>query len=181
MDKDAIRFTSVAKDPQRANVKRQAKVSERTNPTGPNGETMKCTVCDSTEHFRAMCPRNQASSSSGIGLVNPNFMMAGEHTHVCPLADILFYNQVETTAFSIDEQSDVENQSSQPSSFHVPKLVPAAPYASFLRAPAEQRNRDIQEPLLSGATYPNGPSHELLDTLTARANIIQSATETAPY
>ena len=31
----------------------------RTNPTGPDGEIMKRTVCDSTEHFRAMCPQTK--------------------------------------------------------------------------------------------------------------------------
>ena len=104
--------------------------------------------------------------------------MTGGNTHVCPLADIPFYNQVETNAFSTDERSDVENQNAQPSSFHVPELIPAQAYASFLRAPAEH-HRDFQEPLLTEATYPNGPSIEHLAMLTARANIIQSGIETA--
>ena len=150
----------------------------RTNPTGPDGEIMKCTICDSTEHFRAMCPRNQSASSSGTGFVNPNFMMTSEHTHVCPLADTLFYKQVETNAFSTGERSDVENQHSQPSSFHVPEMIPAQAYDSFLRAPTENR-RDLHEPLLTEATYPNGPSLEHLAMLTARANLIQSGIEAA--
>ena len=137
---------------------------------------MKCTVCDSAEHFRAMCPRNQSASSSGNGLVNPNFMMTSGDTHVCPLADILFYNQVETTAFSTDARSDLENQNAQPSSFHVPELVPAQAYASFLREPAEPPHRNLQE---SEATYPGGPSIEHLAMLTARANVIQFGEETA--
>lgn len=155
----------------------------RQNPTGPDGTTLTCTICDSTEHFRAMCLRNQASSSSGTGLVNPNYLMTGEHTHVCPLADILFYNQVETTAFSPEEQTDlVSNHDPWPSPFHVPDLVLEPPYASFLRAPAEPTNPELQEPILAGATYPQaGPSHELFETLTVLATIIQSATESREY
>ena len=141
---------------------------------------MKCTVCDSAEHFRAMCPRNQAAPSSGTGLVNPNFIATGENTPVCPLADILFYNQVETTAFSTDERSDVENQNAQPSSFHVQELIPAPAFEAFLRAPAEQSNRELHEPFLTEATYPNGPSLEHLAMLTARANVIQSGIVSAP-
>ena len=142
---------------------------------------MKCTVCDSTDHFRAMCPRNQPSSSAaGTGVVNQGFAMTTEPTHVCPLADILFYNQIETNAFSTGQAIDVENQNNRPSSFHVPELIPAPAFASFLRAPAEQSNRDLHEPLLTEATYPNGPSIEHLAMLTARANVIQSGIDSAP-
>ena len=137
---------------------------------------MKCTVCDSTAHFRAMCPRNQSAPSSGTGLVNPNFMMTSGDTHVCPLADILFYNQVETTAFSTYARSDLENQNAQPSSFHVPGMAPTQAYASFLREPAEPPQRNLQE---AEATYPGGPSLEHLAMLTARANVIQFGEQTA--
>ena len=153
----------------------------RQNPTGPDGTTMTCTICDSTDHFRAVCPRNQQSASSGsAGLVHsPNYLLTSEHTRVCPLADILFYNQVGTTTFSPEEPADlVVNHEPWPTPFHVPDLEPELPYASFLRAPAELANSDLQEPILAGAAYPQvGQSHELLETLTARANIIQSATE----
>ena len=66
----------------------------RSNPTGPDGEVMKCTACNSTEHVRAACPQHQSSSSSPLGLVNPNYLTTSTHlTPTCPLADILYYNQ----------------------------------------------------------------------------------------
>ena len=104
----------------------------RTNPTGPDGEIMKCTVCDSTEHFRAMCTRNQSSSSgANTGLVNPQYAVTSEPTHVCPLADILFYNQIETNAFSRMNQPMKKISTIRPSTFHVPELIPATSFRSI--------------------------------------------------
>ena len=106
--------------------------------------------------------------------------MTTEPTHVCPLADILFYNQIETTAFNRGEPADAENMNDRPSTFHVPELIPATAFESFLRAPSEQQDRDLREPLLAEATYPNGPSIEHLAMLTARANVIQSGINPSP-
>ena len=53
----------------------------RSNPIGPDGETMKCTVCNSTVHFGAACPQHHSSSSSQLGLVNPNYLMTA---HISP-------------------------------------------------------------------------------------------------
>ena len=41
-------------------------LGERTNPRSADGQIMKCTICESTTHFRAKCPR-QARSGAGGG------------------------------------------------------------------------------------------------------------------
>ena len=37
---------------------------KRTNPKGPDGKTMTCSICSSENHFRAECPQSGGSSSS---------------------------------------------------------------------------------------------------------------------
>lgn len=47
----------------------------RKNPKGPDGETMKCSICGSEFHFRAKCPQAQNGSSSSTN--TPQFFVRG--------------------------------------------------------------------------------------------------------
>ena len=70
---------------------------------------------------------------------------------MCPLADILYYNQVETTAFSTEEQNDLrDNHDPWRTMFHIPDRVSELPYISLLREPkAKQGNKEIHGANLS--------------------------------
>ena len=113
----------------------------RTNPVGADGEIMECSICQSKEHFRAVCPRKDGGGCGGCGAV------LGHATNQCPavnnyttqpmdaqplaegpLADILFYNQVESTAFSRHEQRELaDNYEPWPTPFHVPEIARQLP------------------------------------------------------
>ena len=126
----------------------------RKNPIGSDGEVMKCTICDSEEHFKAVCPRN-SNLVIGTGSVSQGLWGAttqaprnpvayGQIEDLGPVGDLLYYNQVDTTAFSITEQ---QNQAQvfepRPSPWYIPDLTPQLPHASFFRPPAV--HDEIQE------------------------------------
>ena len=87
------------------------------NPTGPDGKTMTCTICNSEEHSRAMCARGQSGATAHLCQQSGTFggfwpvreITAGEpasssqgsmeHTPIRSL-NILEENGVDTTGFS---------------------------------------------------------------------------------
>ena len=80
------------------------------NPTGPDGAVMTCSICGSEDHFRAACPRGASGSAhlcqptgsfSGFWAVGTDSLAAPAVPKATgPLADILFHNAVDTTAFT---------------------------------------------------------------------------------
>ena len=58
----------------------------RTNPTGPDGLTMKCSICNSEEHFRARCP--QAPSPPGQRSFNAYASTLVASSNVSPLSGL---------------------------------------------------------------------------------------------
>jgi hypothetical protein len=41
----------------------------RTNPLGPDGKPLRCSICDSTEHFRARCPRAPKTKTYAVNTI----------------------------------------------------------------------------------------------------------------
>eukprot|EP00973_Karenia_brevis_P066644 9264635-Karenia_brevis.AAC.1 len=39
----------------------------RTNPIGPDGNPLECSICKSTTHFRKFCPQNPQGKGGGRG------------------------------------------------------------------------------------------------------------------
>jgi hypothetical protein len=92
----------------------------RSNPKGPDGQTMRCFECGSTEHLAGACPRRASSSGSNQATTfftratDANMSVLGPLSGIIDETDVFHMTSADNVTFA----THADNPESEPNTYH---------------------------------------------------------------
>lgn len=116
----------------------------RSNPKGPDGQTMRCFECGSTEHLAGACPRRAPSSGSNQATTSQRFSPVRPMPVLGPLSGIIDETDAfhMTSADSVTFATHADNPESEPNTYH-----------AFMMSSGETDPLEQNDPWISAASH----------------------------